>query len=49
VVGGRDVGLATGEGFGDAEEADEVGAVGVEVLSGGGENVSDLASSKIDD
>lgn len=36
VVGGGDVGLAAGERFGDAEEADEVGAIGVEVLSGGG-------------
>ena len=35
VVGGGDVGLAAGEGLGDAEEADEVCAVGVEVLSGG--------------
>jgi hypothetical protein len=34
VVGGGDVGLAAGEGLGDAEEADEVCAVGVEVLSG---------------
>ena len=33
VVGGGDVGLAAGERFGDAEEADEVGAIGVEVLS----------------
>ena len=36
VVGGGDVGFAAGEGLGDAEEADEVGAVGVEVLSGDG-------------
>ena len=36
VVGGGDVGLAAGERFGDAEEADEICAVGVEVLSGGG-------------
>lgn len=34
VVRGDDVGFPTGEGFGDAEEADEVGAVGVKVLSG---------------
>jgi hypothetical protein len=33
VVGGGYVGFAAGEGFGDAEEADEVGAVGVKVLS----------------
>lgn len=35
VVGGGDVGLAAGKGLGDAEEADEVCAVGVEVLPGG--------------
>jgi hypothetical protein len=34
VVGGGDVGLAAGKGLGDAEEADEVCAIGVEVLSG---------------
>lgn len=34
VVGGGDVGLAAGERLGDAEQADEVCAVGVEVLSG---------------
>jgi len=33
VMRGDDVGFAALERFGDAEEADEVGAVGVEVLS----------------
>jgi hypothetical protein len=33
MVRGRDVGFAAREGFGDAQEADEVGAVGVEELS----------------
>jgi hypothetical protein len=32
-VRGDDVGLAAFERFGDAEETDEIGAVGVEVLS----------------
>ena len=36
VVGGGDVGLAAGQRLGDAEEADEVCAVGMEVLSIGG-------------
>ena len=40
VVGGGDVGLAAGERLGDAEEADEVCAVGVEVLSGRFRSVS---------
>jgi hypothetical protein len=39
VVGGGDVGLAAGEGLGDAEEADEVCAVGMEVLSGDGKEM----------
>lgn len=33
VVGRGDIRLAAGEGFANAQEADEVGAVGVEVLS----------------
>ena len=35
VVGGDDVGFAAFESAGEAEEADEVGVVGVEELSGG--------------
>lgn len=33
MVGGDDVGFAAFEGFGDAEEADDVGVVGVEELT----------------
>jgi hypothetical protein len=33
VVGGDDVGFAAFEGFGDAEEADDVGVIGVEELA----------------